>query len=77
MQKEKNNNPNKYPGIIYNKKASATTTIASDDWQETSNHHNGTWVWFLFMDGHTKYMNNPNAKENDYKTYPLADPLTD
>jgi prepilin-type N-terminal cleavage/methylation domain-containing protein/prepilin-type processing-associated H-X9-DG protein len=63
-----NFNQKKYPGLwtVFRRSRDASiTTLASDDWQDTPNHDNGTLVNFLFLDGHVETIRNSGGEADD------------
>lgn len=71
-----------YPGIRV-RYADILTSLASDDFQNTSNHENGQLIMVVYYDGHTGACRLLDARENDYNAFAtsdvydrVADPLT-
>ncbi len=58
-----NRNNKKYPGLFRLYFTDYTTTVASDDWQNDTNHEGGQYVNFLFHDGHLEREINKNVKQ--------------
>jgi prepilin-type N-terminal cleavage/methylation domain-containing protein/prepilin-type processing-associated H-X9-DG protein len=77
----RNSNQRSYPGfytMFKKSEDSSLTSMASDDWQDTPNHDNGTHVNFLFLDGHCDSVKHQDAEgdDSDKALYSEADPDT-
>lgn len=75
----KNANPLKYTHFPCD---TGLTSMASDDFQGTSNHENGKLAIILYFDGHVDTHRDASARENDYQAFAgpendyIAEPLT-
>lgn len=70
-----NVNQQVYPGIFKPSRDTTTTPMGSDDWNDADveNHENGELMIFLFLDGHSDHVRDPNVDFGNNVTF---DPLT-